>query len=50
MKIKALSEIIKSDCVQKNNNNKNLNSENQMNVTVFNDGTAADDVLNHNVR
>ena len=49
MKIKALAEIIKSDSIFKNNNNKNLNSEKQMNITVFNDGTAADDVLNHNV-
>jgi len=48
MKIKALAEIIKSDSIFKNNNNKNLNSEKQMNITVFNDGTGADDVLNHN--
>lgn len=46
-KIKSLSEIIKSDSILKNNNNKNINGDFDLNVSIFNDGKAADDVLNH---
>ncbi len=46
-KMKIFREIIRSEYVLKNNNNIQKNNDNQLNITIFNDGKAADDTLNH---
>lgn len=46
-KMKVFSDILKETSILRNNNNDEEVSNNLLNISIFNDGKADDDVLNH---